>query len=88
MRTWDNLSLKPIARGSLTRIYIYIYINIDGLALACAGELGELIDSKKGHLVSEHEVFNRHSRKFELAYMNDMEVILYLCVLYYCFLWI
>lgn len=53
---------------------------LDGLALACAGELGELIDSRKGHLISEHEIFNRHSRKFELSYLNDMEVSK--CIIY------
>jgi cysteinyl-tRNA synthetase len=46
-----------------------------GLAEACAGELGELVDSKEGHLVSDHEVFNKHSRKFELAYLTDMEAL-------------
>eukprot|EP00615_Pteridomonas_danica_P006089 CAMPEP_0114338302 /NCGR_PEP_ID=MMETSP0101-20121206/6947_1 /TAXON_ID=38822 ORGANISM="Pteridomonas danica, Strain PT" /NCGR_SAMPLE_ID=MMETSP0101 /ASSEMBLY_ACC=CAM_ASM_000211 /LENGTH=702 /DNA_ID=CAMNT_0001470841 /DNA_START=387 /DNA_END=2495 /DNA_ORIENTATION=+ len=46
-----------------------------GLAAACAGELGELVDSKEGHLVSDHEIFNKHSRKFELAYLTDMEAL-------------
>jgi len=45
------------------------------LALACAGELGELIDSEKGSEVSDHAVFNAHSRKFEQAYLDDMDAL-------------
>jgi len=45
------------------------------VASLCGGEVGELVDARKGAQVSDHGVFNAHSRKFEKAFLDDMEAL-------------
>ena len=47
----------------------------EALVEAAKGELGELLDEQRGSLVSEHGIFNAHSRRYELEYMEDMDAL-------------
>jgi len=45
------------------------------LVAACGTELGELADARLGADVSEHAIFNAHSRKYEQSFFDDMEAL-------------
>jgi cysteinyl-tRNA synthetase len=38
-------------------------------------QLGERLDNEKGGVVNDHAIFNAHSRKWEKAYLEDMEML-------------
>lgn len=45
------------------------------LFLAAKSVLAEKLDREKGHLITDHSVFNAHSRKYEREFMEDMEAL-------------
>jgi len=45
------------------------------LFVAAKSVLAEKLDREKGHLVTDHSVFNSHSRKYEREFMEDMEAL-------------
>jgi len=48
---------------------------VEALVDAVRGEIGELLDSQEGGTVTDHDVFNKHSRKYEMAFLEDMEAL-------------
>lgn len=45
------------------------------LLLAAKSVLAEKLDREKGHLVTDHSVFNAHARKYEREFMEDMDAL-------------
>jgi len=45
------------------------------LLVAAKSVLAEKLDREKGHLVTDHAVFNAHARKYEREFMEDMEAL-------------
>ncbi|KAL9181087.1 hypothetical protein ACHAXT_009892 [Thalassiosira profunda] len=45
------------------------------LLAAAKSVLAEKLDREKGHLVTDHAVFNAHARKYEREYMEDMAAL-------------
>lgn len=45
------------------------------LFLAARSVLAEKLDREQGHLVTDHSVFNAHSRKYEKEFMDDMKAL-------------
>jgi len=45
------------------------------LLAAAKSVLAEKLDREKGHLVTDHSVFNAHARKYEREFMEDMEAL-------------
>ena len=45
------------------------------LFAAAKSVLAEKLDREKGHLVTDHSVFNAHARKYEREFMEDMEAL-------------
>jgi cysteinyl-tRNA synthetase len=47
--------------------------NFNGLFDAATGVVGELLDSLKGHTITDHSIFDEHSRKFERMFFEDCQ---------------
>eukprot|EP00571_Detonula_confervacea_P006473 CAMPEP_0172327602 /NCGR_PEP_ID=MMETSP1058-20130122/59915_1 /TAXON_ID=83371 /ORGANISM="Detonula confervacea, Strain CCMP 353" /LENGTH=803 /DNA_ID=CAMNT_0013044683 /DNA_START=46 /DNA_END=2460 /DNA_ORIENTATION=+ len=45
------------------------------LLVAAKSVLAEKLDREKGHLVTDHSVFNAHARKYEREFMEDLEAL-------------
>ncbi|KAL7489801.1 hypothetical protein ACHAW6_015517 [Cyclotella cf. meneghiniana] len=45
------------------------------LLVAAKSVLAEKLDREKGHLITDHAVFNAHARKYEREYMEDMAAL-------------
>jgi cysteinyl-tRNA synthetase len=45
------------------------------LFVAARSVLAEKLDREQGHLVTDHSVFNAHSRKYEKEFMDDMKAL-------------
>lgn len=45
------------------------------LLAAANSVLAEKLDREKGHLVTDHSVFNAHARKYEREFMEDLEAL-------------
>jgi cysteinyl-tRNA synthetase len=45
------------------------------LLKAAKSVLAEKLDREKGHLITDHAVFNAHARKYEREFMEDMEAL-------------
>ncbi|KAL7535807.1 hypothetical protein ACHAWF_005277 [Thalassiosira exigua] len=45
------------------------------LLVAARSVLAEKLDRERGHLVTDHSVFNAHSRKYEREFMEDMAAL-------------
>jgi len=45
------------------------------LLLAAKSVIAEKLDREKGHLITDHAVFNAHARKYEREFMEDMEAL-------------
>ena len=45
------------------------------LLAAAKSVIAEKLDREKGHLITDHSVFNAHARKYEREFMEDMEAL-------------
>ena len=42
---------------------------------AAKSVIAEKLDREKGHLITDHSVFNAHARRYEREFMEDMEAL-------------
>lgn len=47
--------------------------NFNALFDAANGVVGELLDAQKGHTITDHSIFDAHSRKFERMFFEDCQ---------------
>ena len=45
------------------------------LLAAAKSVIAEKLDREKGHLITDHSVFNAHARRYEREFMEDMEAL-------------
>ena len=48
---------------------------VKAVVAVCKDALGEALDKKLGHTVTDHSVFNAHCRHFEKDYFEDMRAL-------------
>jgi cysteinyl-tRNA synthetase len=76
----EQLKILEMKRGQLSATAEQVHTaklsgDVKAVIKAASGVLGEWLDAEKGASITDHDIFNAHSRKYEAEYFEDMRAL-------------